>query len=224
MLGLVALSAVAVPWHYTAVSVDGFTLMVEDLAKSDPAVFRLAMQEITRQIGAINRIVPDAPLAKLRQIKIYINGKSETACMAFHPGADWLREHKMDPDMAGNAEIGNVANFVSWTYEQPWMILHELAHGYHFRFLDKGSENPTVLAAFRAAVDSKKYEKVLRYDGSTQRHYALTNQMEYFAESTEAYFGLNDFYPFNRAEFLTYDPATLSLMEAIWGKPVKRLN
>ena len=30
------------------------------------------------------------------------------------------------------------------------------------------------------------------------RHYALTNHKEFFAEMSEAYFGMNDFFPFNR--------------------------
>ena len=32
------------------------------------------------------------------------------------------------------------------------------------------------------------------------RHYGLTNPMEFLAEMTEAYFGVNDFFSFNRAE------------------------
>jgi hypothetical protein len=32
--------------------------------------------------------------------------------------------------------------------------------------------------------------------GPTREHYALTDEKEFFAEMTEAYFGANDFYPF----------------------------
>jgi hypothetical protein len=222
MVGVLALSIAS--WQYTSVKVGGFTLMVEDRAKANRELYELALEEIKRQIGAINRVVPDIPLAELKKIRIFIHGESETACMAFHPNPQWLREHKMDPGMAGHAEIGSVSNFVSWTYEQPWMVLHELAHGYHFRFLPQAENNPTVLEAYRACVESKKYEEVLHGNGSTRRHYGLNNQMEYFAEATEAYFGMNDFFPFNRAELRAYDPATFSLMESVWGQPVKRLK
>ena len=34
---------------------------------------------------------------------------------------------------------------------------------------------------------------------------------------TESYFGLNDFFPFNRAELMTAEPAIYELMQAIWG-------
>ena len=55
------------------------------------------------------------------------------------------------------------------------------------------------------------------HTGRKVRHYGLNNQMEYFAEATEAYFGVNDFYPFVRAELKAIDPEGFSLMEAVWG-------
>ena len=45
----------------------------------------------------------------------------------------------------------------------------------------------------------------------------MPNSKEYFAESTEAYFGVNDFYPFVRAELKEHDPTMFSLMETLWG-------
>jgi hypothetical protein len=47
--------------------------------------------------------------------------------------------------------------------------------------------------------------------------YAMNNQMEYFAESTESYFDRNDFEPFNRAELQAKDPDMLKVIEIIWG-------
>ena len=35
---------------------------------------------------------------------------------------------------------------------------------------------------------------------------------------TETYLGVNDFYPFVRAELKEHDPKTFQLMEKIWGK------
>ena len=96
------------------------------------------------------------------------------------------------------------------------MILHELAHAYHDQIL--GFDKPEVISAFKAASDAGLYEKVLLYTGQRVKHYALTNHKEFFAESTEAYFGVNDFYPFVRAELREYDPRTFRLMEDIWGK------
>ena len=53
--------------------------------------------------------------------------------------------------------------------------------------------------------------------GERVRHYGLTNQMEFLAEMSEAYFGTNDFYPFNRAELITTEPELFELLKTIWG-------
>jgi hypothetical protein len=121
----------------------------------------------------------------------------------------------MNPDKAGAVEIANCKNFLSWTREQPWMVLHELAHGYHDRTL--GDDNADVKAAYQAAVDAKTYESVLHVNGRKQRHYALTNDKEYFAEASEAYFGTNDFFPFVRAELKQHDPRGFAMIEKAWG-------
>ncbi|MEM1443526.1 MAG: hypothetical protein AAGF67_14365, partial [Verrucomicrobiota bacterium] len=63
------------------------------------------------------------------------------------------------------------------------------------------------------------YEQVERFDGNRfrqDRAYALSNPMEYFAESTEAYFGRNDFYPFNREELKKHDPYMHGLLPQLW--------
>ena len=54
--------------------------------------------------------------------------------------------------------------------------------------------------ALQQAREEKLYDEVLHINGRTERHYALNNQMEYFAEQSEACFGTNDFYPFVRSE------------------------
>jgi len=45
---------------------------------------------------------------------------------------------------------------------------------------------------------------------------ALTNQMEYFAEQSEAFFGTNDFYPFVRSELERHDPRMFALLKKLW--------
>ena len=62
-----------------------------------------------------------------------------------------------------------------------------------------------------------KYEKVKIWDGRTGSHYARTNRMEYWAESTEAYFAVNDIYPFVRAELREHDPQMARFIERYWG-------
>lgn len=56
----------------------------------------------------------------------------------------------------------------------------------------------------------------MRFDGERERHYGLTDPKEFFAEMTEAYFGVNDFYPFNRAELRGSQPELYQLLDEIW--------
>ena len=69
---------------------------------------------------------------------------------------------------------------------------------------------------------SGRGDKTLLYDGRRVRHYALTNQMEFFAEMTEAYFGVNDFFPFNRAELKESEPEIYALLKEVWEVPAKK--
>ena len=96
----------------------------------------------------------------------------------------------------------------------PMMILHELAHAYHHQVL--GFEHPRIKAAFDRAAQSGTYDAVLRGNGNTERAYAITNHKEYFAETSEALFGTNDFYPFNRIELARHDPGMHALLLDLW--------
>jgi len=40
--------------------------------------------------------------------------------------------------------------------------------------------------------------------------------MEYFAESTEAFFSRNDFFPFTRDELRRHDPEMEQLLSRLW--------
>ena len=80
-----------------------------------------------------------------------------------------------------------------------------------------GFDDPRVLAAWKAFKAGGKGDKALLYDGSRVRHYGLTDQKEFFAEMTEAFFGANDFAPFNRAELKAGFPELHALLEEIWG-------
>lgn len=170
----------------------------------------------------ISRVVPEESLAKLREVPIWAElAHPRHPCMCYHISPDWLRTHDMNPAKAGAVELANAENFLSWTGDQPWMVLHELAHAYHHRVL--GHDHGELKACYQHAVESKSYDSVLHVRGEKRRHYALNNDQEYFAEATEAYFGTNDFFPFVRPELKQHDPGMFELLEKVWGvrKPRK---
>ncbi len=207
--------------RYEPKQIEGWRVLV-NRALLDDAHQKLAdrtLKVLGEHLFRVSRVVPAGSLAKLRQIPIWVElAHPLHPCMCYHPDAGWLREHGMNPEKAGAVEIANAENFLAWTIDQPWMLLHELAHGYHHRVL--GHDHAGINACFDQAVASKSYESVLRINGRRERAYALSNAKEYFAECTEAFLGTNDFYPFVRAELKEHDPAMYELLSTIWG--VKR--
>ncbi len=189
----------------------GFLAVQSELAER-------TLELLGHQLYQVTRVVPPVALSKLRTIRIWVEeDEPHHPCMAYHPDPDWLREHGMDPRKARCVELANARTFLDWTIQQPWMLLHELSHGYHHQFLEDGYGNPRVKAAYDHAMEARLYERVLRYGGQEEKAYAATNPMEYFAEASEAYFGTNDFFPFVRIELKRHDPMAVEMLEAAWG-------
>ncbi|MCS7047283.1 MAG: hypothetical protein NZO58_13070 [Gemmataceae bacterium] len=205
--------------NYLVRQVQGWTVMIHPgLAKEQPVVLEKTLAELGHQLYRVDRVVPLDAVAKLRQVKVWVeNFDKHHPCMCYHPDADWLRSKKLNPDKAQAIEIANPSNFLQWTLQQPWMVLHELAHAYHDRYLADGYRNQEIKAAYLRAKESKKYDSVLHINGRRQRHYALTNPMEYFAEASEAFFGTNDFFPFVKSELKDHDPEMYELLGRLWG-------
>ena len=138
--------------------------------------------------------------------------------MQYHPDRGWLLANDHDPRLAKHVHIPRARNLLDrrqWA-KHPYVVLHELAHSYHDQVLS--FDYKPVKAAFEKMKTSGSYDKVLLYTGRRVKHYALSNHKEYFAESTEAYLGVNDFFPFVRAELKEHDPSMYKVMQEIWGE------
>jgi toxin lethal factor len=205
--------------------IEGWTLHISDelLEKQKDQTTR-ALELLTAQLEEIVRVVPAAALAELQKVPLWISPEYEgTQPRAeYHPAAAWLREHKRDPAMEKAVEFTNVRIFERETKRMPNFALHELAHAYHDRVMDKGFQNAEIKAAYKQAKSDGLYDRVEHRfgDGSsaTVRGYAITNQQEYFAECTEAFFSTNDFFPFTRSELARHDPKMFELLKKLWGE------
>jgi hypothetical protein len=207
--------------RYESRVIEGWTVLVNrSFLADEPELAAAALRRLAQQLAQIEPMVPAPAVARLRKVRLWVEAREpHHPCMAYHPDAGWLRRHGMNPDKARCVEVANARNFLDWTRVQPWMVLHELAHAYHHQFLDGGYENKAVRDAYDKAVADGLYRSVLYYNGKEVPAYAARNPMEYFAESSEAYFGANDFYPFVRAELRRHDPEMASLVESLWSLP-----
>lgn len=192
----------------------------EDLMKSNARETEKALELLERQLKEIVEVVPPGPLAELRKVPLWFTpGYPGIPPRAeYHPGAKWLTDHGRDPAMAKGVEFTNVSIFEAECQRMPNFALHELAHAYHDRLL--GNNEPRIIAAYGKAKASGSYAKVERRDaeGRSSRvpAYAITNPQEYFAETTEAYFSRNDFFPFTRDELEKHDPGMFELLGKLW--------
>lgn len=201
---------------YDVVEIEGWTVYVDQrLKREQPDLATRAERLVKIQLYQISLVVPQEQLKRLREVPIWICDRKDGP-IHYHPKRKWLVENGYNPDKTKAVDISRAINIVRCYRDQPWVMMHELAHAYHDRVLS--FEEPRVLAAYENAVKQKKYESVQRIGGQSVRHYALTNHKEYFAECTEAFLGTNDFYPFVRAELRDHDPHMFRLLQEIWGK------
>jgi hypothetical protein len=185
-----------------------------------------ALAGLKKMLDEITRVVPAAAVAELKEVPLFFSTayKAGRSGAEFHPDAGWLRDNRRDPVMARSIEFSGVHDFEAEMRRMPNFALHELAHAYHHRSLADGFANAEIKAAFFRAKASGSYERVERSFGegngrtnTFERAYAITSPMEYFAETTEAYFTRNDFFPFTREELKRHDPGMFKLLEKLWG-------
>ena len=208
------------PTLHTVRTIEGWTVEIDNrLLEESKELGDLALRLLSNQLFQIVFLLPESKVEQLRTVKIRLDlthGKLTSA--QYHPSRDWLRNNGYAESLAKCVHLPDATHFASKTLhrDQPWVMLHELAHAYHDQFLEKGFENTAVKEAWQQLVDSGKYASTLHVNGHETKHYALTNQQEFFAEFTESFFGMNDFFPFNRGELKKDAPEIERLLRTIW--------
>jgi hypothetical protein len=206
-------------------NVEGWTVRVDErlLEAPNDALGARALRFLESKLFDIKAVVPAERLKKLQSITIVLDlNHGKLGPMQYHPSAGWLKSNGYSAELAKCVHLPRAADVATRRNinEQPWVILHELAHAYHDQVL--GFNEPRIREAFEAFKKSGRGDKTLLYNGNRVKHYALANPMEFFAEMTESFFGVNDFYPFNRAELKEAEPEIFALLAEIWDVPAAR--
>ena len=181
-------------------------------------LFQAVKKALGNHLQRITYILSLEKAAQLQKLLIRVDLNYRLDNMQYHPSKRWLINNRHDPTLEKRVHIPRARQLLSrqqWA-QHPYVILHELAHSFHDQVL--GFDDKEILQAYQKSEDEGLYKRVLLFNGKKSAHYARTNHKEFFAEMTEAYLGVNDFFPFVRAELLEHDPDTFALMEKIWGK------
>ncbi|MBT3479815.1 MAG: hypothetical protein HN457_00065 [Opitutales bacterium] len=215
--GLLAAQSVDAQEGYSIQNIEGWPVWVSDELKvKEPEATAVALDLLRDQCQLVVRVLPVAASAAVKKVPIWMSlpapGRRPRA--EFHGNVNWLLDNGMDPAKAKCVEFSNIPIFGREIKRMPMMLLHELAHAYHNLIL--GYDHPDVLRLYKRAKQYGSYKIVARRNHKLQMAYAMNNQMEYFAETTEAFFGENDFYPFNRAELKKHDPEMHELLKRLW--------
>ena len=214
----------AKPTSHTRRDIEGWSVRVDDRLLSSPHedLGRRALRFLEAKLADIKAVVPKDRVERLQKVTIVLDlSHGKLTSMQYHPSAEWLKSHGYSPDLAKCVHLPRAADVATPRNirEQPWVILHELAHAYHDQIL--GFDEPRIIEAYQKYKKSGRGDKTLLFNGQRVRHYALTDPKEFFAEMTESYFGVNDFFPFNRAELKESEPEIYELFRIIWELPEK---
>ena len=214
-------SSLPQPTSRTTREIEGWTVRVDDRLLGDAADAdrgKRALRFLEAKLVEIKAVVPANHLKELQSYTIVMDlNCGDLGVMQYHPDAGWLKRHGYPAELEKCVHLPRVDDVLTRRNinEQPWVILHELAHAFHDQKL--GFDDPRIKAAFERFKASGHGDATLLYDGSRVKHYALTNEKEFFAEMTESFFGVNDFFPFNRAELIETEPELFKLLSEVWN-------
>lgn len=200
--------------------IEGWTIATDPrlLEEEHSEIASQAFTALANHLQRVKYIVPADRVEQLQRLRIWIElDNAKLSNMQYHPGRGWLIANGHDPRLVKHVHIPQARDLLdreTWA-KHPYVVLHELAHAYHDQVL--GFDAAQIVAAYDRASDEGIYDEVLLYTGRKVRHYGLSNHKEYFAEATESYLGVNDFYPFVRAELKEHDPRMYEIMQAVWG-------
>lgn len=213
-------ASVPVPstWEYQSIELQGWDVHIQVELYEEKELREDVLALLRTELWEIRTRLPAQVVERLQEVEMRLH-LDRPGCSGgvYHPSERWLIDHDLPAEWAKGIEFGNAANFLSWSRQQPDMVLHEMSHAWHHQVL--GYDHAGIKEAFAAIQESGDLEDILYTSGGRQRAYALNNEMEFFAEFSEAWWGVNDMYPFVRGEVLEAFPQVGTLMDTSWVLP-----
>ena len=181
----------------------------------------LALRILGERLHQIALRLPAEPVARMKEVPIYLDRDHPLGNAHYHPEADWLEKHGYDPAMGKAVQFTRAASLIREASrpDSSSVVLHELAHAYHDRVL--GFDHPGILAGYKAFCDSRKFDRVPHVSGPLRAHYGLTDHKEFFAEMTETFFVGNDYWPFTHRMLYDEHRPSYELLASVWGSDIK---
>lgn len=207
---------------HRTLEIEGWTVHVDPelLEGEHEATGDLALRVLDQRLHEIVLKLPAGPVAKLREVPIYLDRAHPLGNAHYHPDGGWLQRHGYDPAMEKAVHFTGAASLIreAASPHATSVVLHELAHAYHDRVL--GFDHPDILAGYKLFCDARKFDHTPTVQGDRRPHYGLTDHKEFFAEMTEAFFTGNNYFPFNHVQLHQEHRPTYDLIARIWGTAI----
>jgi hypothetical protein len=205
---------------YATMTIQGWKVLVNkgllDKSSKHFQAGKAAMVKFHDDFYTLTKMLDTARLKDIQSTPVWLEvdttvsaDGSRKPCFHYHPGLKWLVDNDYNPAKHKCVEIGKAAIYARQGERSRRVMLHELAHSYHNRFL--GFSDKRILSAYKTAKASGKYPKKI---------YAMTDFKEYFACLTVWCFEKDD----RRKKALDRDPAGMKLVAEIWGAPRRRFG
>jgi hypothetical protein len=211
---------------YVTTNLGGWTVHLEkELAVDYPDLAARGTERLDRKLRQVLGLLPSACRTQLQRLPIFLLLGDEAKAGGRDNGAEYFQrsapEHWkwIDRRWGSGLVIYSARNYVwlndSWAVR---VLIHELAHAWQLEQWPEQQED--ILGAWRHAVDTKLYLNAKAINGTViPKPYAISNQLEYFAELSCAFFWKGEYEPLDREALQNYDPVGAAMVKKLWGVP-----
>ncbi|MFC4311266.1 hypothetical protein ACFPN2_19360 [Steroidobacter flavus] len=201
-----------------------FNIYVErSLLAGDAKLADEALGKLERSVAEVFAALPERAASELKNLRFYLLWGTDAPEGGRDSGMSYIRRGeplnypKLDPEWNHVVVVYSAVNLMyldsTWTKKA---LMHELAHAWHITHWPE--KHPPILNAYQAAKAEGRYRQIKDRKGKViPEAYALTNQLEYFAELSAMYFVGGNYFPFDRAGVTNYDPTGARMVRDLWN-------
>ena len=202
---------------YARMNVRSFPVYVApEFMNHDNAILERCLAVLESSVKRLEGVVPRVAWTRISKVPIWLEYEPDKSSGGvYYASRDWLTASGISLAKAKSIQFTSSLAIMLAQDRNP--LTHELAHAYHDQVLS--FSYAPILSAFARAQQSGRYNAVRHLSGRWERAYAITNAVEFFAELSEAYFGVNDFFPFTREDLKKFDPASYRAISDAWERP-----
>lgn len=193
------------------------------LWQRDPATVDSTRRRFLKNLEASVSALPYDTRGPLRRLPVYLmdgprspQGGRTQGLEYFRQGAPQFRA-EIDPNWSDVLVVYSAHNYL--VQNDLWArkaVQHELAHAFHLHNWAE-DQPPELMKAYQNACRTGLYRYVADQDGPPQsRAYALTNQLEYFAELSCMLFARCNYAPYDGAGLKAYDRQGYEAVLGMW--------